>query len=62
MATEWPVLCGRYLLYPIALRLPQSGKWLAVVIVSRDHGDKKPSAATTTISRCRIQSRFQPCP
>ena len=62
MANEGPVLCGKYLLYPLALHLPQAGKWQAVVIVTRDRGDKKPDGADTTIPRCRIRNRFRPCP
>jgi len=45
MANEGPVVCGKYLLYPLALHLPQSGKWQAVVIVTRDGGDKKRDGA-----------------
>jgi hypothetical protein len=45
MANEGPVVCGKYLLYPLALLLPQSGQWQAVVIVTGDRGDKQLSAA-----------------
>ena len=45
MANEGPVVCGKYLLYPLALHLPQSRKWQAMVIVTRDRGDKKSAGA-----------------
>ncbi len=39
MPSDAPVVCGKYLLYPLALHLPQSGKWQAIVIITRDNGD-----------------------
>ena len=36
MADESPVSCGKFLLYPLALHLPQTCKWQAVVVVTRN--------------------------
>jgi hypothetical protein len=39
MANDAPVTCGNYLLYPLALHLPHTGKWQAIVVVTHDNGD-----------------------